>query len=109
VVDETVYQTIEEYLFYELFPNFLGYYNQHSFNKNQSTVSNLIQYSCCVLNAVKDRCQVDYVYTSFSKAFDRIRDCLLLDKMLAYIELARFSRDRIFLEGRSTLELVIAF
>jgi hypothetical protein len=53
----------------------------YGFVKSRSTVSNLIEYSSFVLKSLEKDCHVDSIYTDFSKAFDRERNCLLLDKM----------------------------
>jgi Reverse transcriptase (RNA-dependent DNA polymerase) len=63
--------------------------NQHGFVKNRSTVSNLLEYSSFILNAMESGCQVDSVYTDFSKAFDKVRHCLLLEKMSIGLEPAK--------------------
>jgi hypothetical protein len=52
---------------------------QHGFVKGRSTVSGVR----CV------RCQVDSIYTDFSKAFDKVRHRLLLDKMSTHVEPSR--------------------
>jgi hypothetical protein len=59
---------------------------QHGFVKGRSTVSNLIEYSTFVLKSIEDGCQVDSIYTDFSKAFDKVRHRLLLDKMSTDVE-----------------------
>jgi hypothetical protein len=41
---------------------------QHDFVKGRSTVSNLLEYSSFVLKSIEDGCQVDSIYTDFSKA-----------------------------------------
>jgi hypothetical protein len=41
-----------------------------------------------VLNSIEEGWQVDSVYTDFSKAFDRVRHQLLLEKMSLGIETA---------------------
>jgi hypothetical protein len=46
---------------------------QHGFDKGRSTVLNLLEYSSFVLKSIEDRCQVDSIYTDFSKAFDKVR------------------------------------
>jgi hypothetical protein len=62
---------------------------EHGFVKSRWTVSNLIEYSSFVLKSIEDGCQVDSIYTYFSKAFGRVRHCFLLEKMSGSIELAR--------------------
>jgi hypothetical protein len=56
-------------------------YCQHGFIKGRSTVSNLLEYSSFVLKSNEDGCQAGSIYTDFSKAFDKVRHLLLLDKM----------------------------
>jgi hypothetical protein len=41
------------------------------------------------LKSIEDRCQVDSIYTDFSKAFDKLRHRLLLDKMSTNVEPSR--------------------
>jgi hypothetical protein len=72
-----------------MYMNNLIFAEQHGFVKGRSTVSNLVENSCFVLNAFEDGCQVYSVYTDFSKAFDRFQHCLVLHKMSANIEPAR--------------------
>jgi hypothetical protein len=43
-----------------------------------------------VLKSIEDGCQVDSIYTDFSKAFDKVRHCLILDKMSTNVEPSRF-------------------
>jgi sterol desaturase/sphingolipid hydroxylase (fatty acid hydroxylase superfamily) len=59
---------------------------QHGFVKSMSTVSNLLEYSSFVLKSIENGCQVDLIYTDFSKAFDKVRHRLLLDKMSTDVE-----------------------
>jgi hypothetical protein len=73
---------------------------QHSFVEGLSAVLNLVEYSSFVLNAIEDVCQVDSVYTNFSKAFDRVRHCLLLNKMSTNIKPARCLWLRSYFFGR---------
>jgi hypothetical protein len=57
---------------------------QHGFDNGRSTVSYcsyLLDYFSFVLMSIEDGCQVDLIYTDFSKAFNRVRHCLLLEKM----------------------------
>jgi hypothetical protein len=44
---------------------------RHGFVEGRSTVSNLLEYSSFVLKSIDDGCQVDSIYTDFSKAFDK--------------------------------------
>jgi hypothetical protein len=62
---------------------------QHGFVKGRSVVSNLLEYSSFVLKSIEDGCQVDSFYTDFSKAFDKVRHRLLLDKMSTDVEPSR--------------------
>jgi hypothetical protein len=56
--------------------------NQHDFMKNQSTITNLLEYASFVLNSIEDGNQIDSIYTDFSKAFDRVRHQLMLNGCL---------------------------
>jgi hypothetical protein len=60
--------------------------NQHGFMKNRSTITNLLEYASFVLNSIEDGNQVDSIYTDFSKAFDRVRHQLLLNKISVGID-----------------------
>lgn len=55
--------------------------SQHGFIKGRSTVTNLLVYTESLSEALEDRCQVDSVYTDFSKAFDRVQHEILLHKL----------------------------
>jgi hypothetical protein len=48
-----------------------------------------LEYASFVLNSIEDGIQVNYIYTDFSKAFDRVRHQLLLNEMSVGIEPAR--------------------
>jgi Reverse transcriptase (RNA-dependent DNA polymerase) len=75
--------------------------NQHGFVKGRSTVSNLVEYSSFILKSMEKGLQVDSVYTDFSKAFDKVRHCLLCPKLAASpIEPARCELMRSYLSGR---------
>jgi hypothetical protein len=75
--------------------------NQHGFMKGRSTVSNLIEYSSFILKSMESGLQVDSVYTDFSKAFDKVRHCLLLHKLSSSpIDPARCELLRSYLSGR---------
>ncbi|CAG9120806.1 unnamed protein product [Plutella xylostella] len=54
---------------------------QHGFLKQRSTVSNLLIFSDFVTSNMDNGDQVDAIYTDYSKAFDRIDHCLLLNKL----------------------------
>lgn len=55
---------------------------QHGFVSNRSTVSNLATFSHFVSNELDNKCQVDVIYTDFSKAFDKVDHDLLCEKLL---------------------------
>jgi hypothetical protein len=74
--------------------------NQHSFMKNRSTITNLLEYASFVLNSIEDGNQVDSIYTDFSKALDRVRHQLLLNEMSVRIEPARCMWLGSYLSGR---------
>jgi hypothetical protein len=61
---------------------------QHGFVKGRSTVSNLLEYSSFVLKSIEDG-SADSIYTDSSKAFDKVRHRLLLDKMSTDVEPSR--------------------
>ena len=54
---------------------------QHGFQPNKSTFSNLACYTDFITSALNDKCEVHSVYTDFSKAFDVVPHNLLLLKM----------------------------
>jgi Reverse transcriptase (RNA-dependent DNA polymerase) len=69
--------------------------------QGRSTVTNLIEYASFVLKAMEEGFQVDSTYTDFSKAFDKVRHCLLLLKFAASpIEPARCDLLRSHLSAR---------
>jgi hypothetical protein len=74
--------------------------NQHSFMKNRSTITNLLEYASFVLNSIEDGNQVDSIYTDFSKALDRVRHQLLLNEMSERNEPARCMWLGSYLSGR---------
>jgi hypothetical protein len=74
--------------------------NQHGFMKNQSTITNLLEYASFVLNPIENGNQVDSIYTDFSKAFDRVRHQRLLNEMSVGIEPARCMWLGSYLSGR---------
>jgi hypothetical protein len=65
-----------------------------------STVYNLLEYSSLVLKSIDDGCQVDSIYTDFSKSFDKVRHCLLLDKISSNFEPGRCQWLRSYFSGR---------
>jgi hypothetical protein len=73
---------------------------QQCFIKGRSTVSNLLEYSSFVLKSIEDGCHVDSIYTDFSKAFDKVRHRLLLDKMSTDIEPSRSLWLSFYFSGR---------
>lgn len=55
--------------------------HQHGFMQNKSTITNLLIYETDIIRALEDGCQVDAIYTDFSKAFDRVNHHKLLNKL----------------------------
>lgn len=58
--------------------------NQHGFMRGRSTVTNLTCLTQFLCESLDKRCQVDVVYTDFSKAFDRLDHYLLLKKLESF-------------------------
>ena len=56
---------------------------QHGFYKKRSTVTNLVDYTEKLQRAIDESCQVDSIYTDFSKAFDKVSLTRLLQKLEA--------------------------
>lgn len=56
---------------------------QHGFSKGKSTTTNLLLFVQTVLEALENRCQVDAVFTDFSKAFDTVNHVILVKKLEA--------------------------
>lgn len=59
---------------------------QHGFMKHRSTISNLLEITQEISEAIAQKTQLDCVYFDFSKAFDRI-DHFILSKKLANLSL----------------------
>lgn len=55
--------------------------NQHGFFKGRCVESNLVTFTDFLIKALNNKCQVDVVYTDFSKAFDKISHGILLEKL----------------------------
>jgi len=49
--------------------------------KHRSTTTNLLEFSSLVIKGFKNKMQTDVVYTDFSKAFDSVNHCLLINKL----------------------------
>lgn len=54
---------------------------QHGFCCGRSTETNLTVFTQFLSEALESRCQVDTIYTDFSKAFDRVNHNILLSKL----------------------------
>jgi hypothetical protein len=74
---------------------------QHGFVKGRSTVSNLLEYSSFVMNFG----EVDSIYMDFSKAFDKMRHRLLLDKMSTDVETSRCQWLGSYFSGRKRVKM----
>jgi len=46
--------------------------SQHGFRPERSTLTCNLSLQNFILNAFKDKCQIDVIYTDFAKAFDRV-------------------------------------
>lgn len=55
--------------------------NQHGFQPRRSTITNLLEYQHCLTQSLEQGCQVDSIYTDYSKAFDRVDHVILLEKL----------------------------
>ncbi|XP_075167903.1 uncharacterized protein LOC142240069 [Haematobia irritans] len=55
--------------------------SQHGFRRKRSTITNLLEFTCLVNDAFRNRLQTDTIYTDFSKAFDKVNHALLLRKL----------------------------
>lgn len=54
---------------------------QHGFIKGRSSTTNLMEFTSHVFAAFRNKCQVDAIYTDFSKAFDTVLHNLLVYKL----------------------------
>lgn len=54
---------------------------QHGFTKQKSTLSNLLSFTETIHESFDEKCQLDAVYTDFSKAFDTIDHSALIFKL----------------------------
>ena len=57
-------------------------YRQHGFLKKKSTTTNLCNITQYILEGLESKCQVDVIYTDFSKAVDRVSHSILIKKTL---------------------------
>lgn len=55
--------------------------SQHGFLKGRSTVTNLVTFNNYLTERMDNGCQVDVIYTDYSKAFDRIQHSKLIHKL----------------------------
>lgn len=55
--------------------------SQHGFMPGRSTTTNLTCVTQFISESLDQRCQVDVIYTDFSKAFDRLNHSILTDKL----------------------------
>jgi len=55
--------------------------DQHGFIKGKSTTTNLLIFQTFILDAFASGCQVDVIYTDFSKAFDKVNHSFLSEKL----------------------------
>lgn len=58
--------------------------SQHGFVSGRSTATNLVYFTSSVLNSFERGCQVDTVYTDFSKAFDSVNHNVLIHKLKCF-------------------------
>lgn len=58
--------------------------SQHGFFKKRSTTTNLSMFTQYVSDAMDSKCQIDVVYTDFSKAFDKLDHEILLSKLQSF-------------------------
>lgn len=78
-----VFESIIDSKIKPLFQNVL-IASQHGFISDRSTVSNLLVYEHHLRSALEGSCQVDAIYTDFSKAFDRVNHEILIYKLQCY-------------------------
>ena len=57
---------------------------QHGFISGKSTTTNLFLLQNYILESFKNKCQVDVIYTDFSKAFDKVNHSHLIKKLSLY-------------------------
>lgn len=55
--------------------------NQHGFVKGKSTITNLAEFTSCVLNMMENQIQTDTIYLDIAKAFDSVSVELLIHKL----------------------------
>jgi hypothetical protein len=53
---------------------------QHGFTKGKSTISNLLAFTKNIYESYNDNCQLDAIYTDFSKPFDSVNHRALIFK-----------------------------
>lgn len=70
---------VQKIIYYHLKP--LLDSHQHGFLPGRSTSSNLIGYVSDILETMEDKSEVHAIYTDFSKAFDVVDHCLLVEKL----------------------------
>ncbi|KAI5739375.1 hypothetical protein M8J77_018492 [Diaphorina citri] len=58
--------------------------SQYGFMKRRSTMTNLVSFSHYVGNSLDSGCQVDCIYTDFSKAYDKLNHNILIAKLSAF-------------------------
>lgn len=58
--------------------------HQHAYRKGYSTVTNLVEYTTKIFQAMEKGAQIDSIYLNFSKAFDSIHHDTLLLKLRCY-------------------------